>query len=927
MNQAFLPSAPQADIKRLISSFPDLTLEDNALPGDKVHDSKIPADVSLRRAEERYPVYSTVIPNHPGTLRAAFTQSVQEDFKRTLGQRDPRILAKLEQPFGKENLRQVFRSEAALRHVLLPLWKSGYMLGQTADWSSLAVAYYPAAVLGDLLDDYGDVEFNGARGYDLSWKTRTAVDQDRVAMTTAALLHFNGCVADLVRWIGGPHVAAHRDHPRILATLKEYGVPQGTIETLRRVFLDGIPAFCNADSTEDNFLAYYRYGNHSTVEEEPEKTFQALLKDYRKGYTLLFDPRAVLFMIHCHLTPQGVVDLNTPYKNPRPIFDSSFRPYPWCHAINDWTDKDNEPELTFSSAELDFMVWLYNLRISYPSEEIYIADDDISGAFRLMKYHPNCMAMHTSMQSGYCVVNTGGTFGDNTSPSNFDPIGLARRQLAQRMWVSDLSIVSRMREHLPQLRFAEPPSPDVVSTFRVADKDTVNTGVLTDDGERMPPPYNMHVDDNLYADVRDKLEHTIAVSVASLFEVLGDPTNPLVPTPLSAEKFEAFYNHRRKLVGRLFDSRALTVGMLPYKRDQLRDLLTSWVSRTSYELLDIASLLGILENHTRYARWARCWYFSLQNAARRALFQRHKIISRIYARSGKEEGFLRSLPKGLHHRLHNLIAQDKAQLLWHTRQKFTVDTAMRQAIGHLLSYLDETASPWEVPLGLIVPRDPHFSSRGDASHSGGGAYCDQLEFWFDIAWSPKTIHGVKYIKPGQPGFVHINFLEFIVVILQLAAVRVRLTTSTADQLLRFFPNGVPDIPVWYGETDNTVSKSWENRATARSPQAQGLVSVYAELLRTSNVHTQCEHLAGELNKVADDISRNDFSRPLPFRADQLYLKHPSLRHYSYFQPSPELLQLLTSRLYSAPSPVPSVLPKRLGHFVPADSITSTSVVL
>ena len=42
------------------------------------------------------------------------------------------------------------------------------------------------------------------------------------------------------------------------------------------------------------------------------------------------------------------------------------------------------------------MIWLYNLRISYPHAEIYIADDDISGAFRLCKYHPNMMSMHSS---------------------------------------------------------------------------------------------------------------------------------------------------------------------------------------------------------------------------------------------------------------------------------------------------------------------------------------------------------------------------------------------------------------------------------------------------------------------------------------------------------------------------------------------------
>ena len=107
-------------------------------------------------------------------------------------------------------------------------------------------------------------------------------------MTTAALLHFNGSIAHLVRWIGGPHVGAYHDHPRILSVLRKYEVPTDTINVLERVFLDGIPSYCNADSTEDNFHAHYRYGNNSTVEDEPEKTFNALLKDHRKGYSPLF---------------------------------------------------------------------------------------------------------------------------------------------------------------------------------------------------------------------------------------------------------------------------------------------------------------------------------------------------------------------------------------------------------------------------------------------------------------------------------------------------------------------------------------------------------------------------------------------------------------------------------------------------------------
>ena len=647
-----------------------------------------------------------------------------------------------------------------------------------------------------------------------------------------------------------------------------------------------------------------------------------MVKDNRKGFTLLFNQKAVLLMNHCHLTPQGLVDLDTPYKNPRPIFDSSFRPSPWCFAINDWTDKTNEPPLTFAGAELGFMVWLYNLRITYPTLEIYIADDDVSGAFRLMRYHPNCMAMHTFIQGAYGVVNTGGTFGDNTSPSNFDPIALARRQLAWHMWQHDKGVVARVLPHLPPLELATEPTPDEVASFRPADRDTINTGVLDARGNS---PYNMHVDDNLYADVPEFIIHTICASVGALFAILGMPTNPLVPSPLSLDKFEGRYDHRRKLVGRQFNSRTLSVGMLQYKRERLGDLLRQWSQPRSCDLLELAHLLGVLENHTKYARWARCWYCALQNHARRVLFTRYQILARRYSRKEMEIRFARQLPVTLLHRLDSLIARDRAQLLWSTRQRFSVDSTMLEAVRHLLAYVESTTSPWEVPLGMIIPREPHFWSRGDASLVGGGAYCPGLCFWFDVIWSPQVVRGVRRTKPGESGYVHINALEFVVIILQLAAITTRLATASAQQILTYFPHGRPDIPVWLGETDNTVAKSWENRATASTSQGQGLVSVYAELLRTSHLHTQCKHLAGALNIVADDISRNDFSLSSSDRCSQLFRKHPSLGSLDYFQPSPALLQLLTSQLFSKHSLGPCALPTVLGQFVPAGCTTFGSV--
>jgi hypothetical protein len=97
-----------------------------------------------------------------------------------------------------------------------------------------------------------------------------------------------------------------------------------------------------------------------------------------------------------------------------------------------------------------------------------------------------------------------------------------------------------------------------------------------------------------------------------------------------------------------------------------------------------------------------------------------------------------------------------------------------------------TNHPWEESIEFITPRNHHFVSIGDASKLGGGAHCDKLEYWFDILWSTKVRNGVTNLNASNPHFVHINSLEFIVVIIQLAAAIVHLQTLSPAQILRFF---------------------------------------------------------------------------------------------------------------------------------------------
>ena len=203
----------------------------------------------------------------------------------------------------------------------------------------------------------------------------------------------------------------------------------------------------------------------------------SLCSDICRGYVLIMDPWLTFFVPNLHRTPLGMVDLNKLHKNPRPIFDSSFRPAPWAMAINNFTSKHSEPEIVFPLAWIRYLTWLWNLRITYPWLELYLGDDDVSGAFRQVKYNPNLVAMHAFLVFGVLFMSTGQTFGDCTSPANWEPVARNRQQYAQFLWRQVLTLAKGMK-YLPRLLFAPPPSSAVVATFAQATPDLLDTGVV-----------------------------------------------------------------------------------------------------------------------------------------------------------------------------------------------------------------------------------------------------------------------------------------------------------------------------------------------------------------------------------------------------------------------------------------------------------------
>jgi hypothetical protein len=209
--------------------------------------------------------------------------------------------------------------------------------------------------------------------------------------------------------------------------------------------------------------------------------------------------------------------------------------------------------------------------------------------------------------------------------------------------------------------------------------------------------------------------------------------------------------------------------MLEHTRAQLLGLLDTWLALVDFDLLQCAELLGHLGSATTTCRWARVLFFGLQNLLCLHLVAQYHKTSAYYKRTGRAASISRTLPPSLAKRFESLVARDVATLLWRSKTRFSLTIPVHSELQYLHTYLSDLSNPWEVLIGCVVPRMPNIRSAGDASQLGGSAINHTLRFWFDCRWNACIQAGVKLNPRQHPNYVHMNCLEFLVLLLQIVA--------------------------------------------------------------------------------------------------------------------------------------------------------------
>ena len=245
------------------------------------------------------------------------------------------------------------------------------------------------------------------------------------------------------------------------------------------------------------------------------------------------------------------------------------------------------------------------------------------------------------------------------------------------------------------------------------------------------------------------------------------------------------------------------------------------------------------------------------------------------------------------------------------QHKAYIDKSMGDELKMMINILSHPKEfSLETPIAHIINRDPDFTTYGDACLEAGGGYSENL-FWWHTEWPNKikalTIKNLTITRRCKDSnkLVSINLLEFAVEIINYAAITV---------LFKEHPELCShSFPLLLNWTDNMTSKSWIRKAAKRTKKGKALQRILCSLMINNPVGLQAEHIAGDKNVLADNISRIYTSPHSKFCFKKLFQEYPQMKSWNRFHPSQELLSFLYSGLLMGQDQG-LCPPKHLGHF-------------
>ena len=155
-------------------------------------------------------------------------------------------------------------------------------------------------------------------------------------------------------------------------------------------------------------------------------TAKAMNKEEKNSHVLPFKSWVVYFSPYCRATPQGIREK---YGKFRVIFDSSTQSSPDEVVLNHVTPTDQEAPIDFGTAKWKLLTNIYNWRVSFPDEVIYLALADITACFRFPRISADVTGTFGFLAETLYFISSSHIFGSNTSASSWEAFRRAIQNL------------------------------------------------------------------------------------------------------------------------------------------------------------------------------------------------------------------------------------------------------------------------------------------------------------------------------------------------------------------------------------------------------------------------------------------------------------------------------------------------------------------
>jgi hypothetical protein len=801
----------------------------------------------------------------------------------------PSFSSLLRTPFGPPDPSKNFYKHPSFENIAFHVFQSGFLdfYGFASLCSSHPLLHHLAARMVAV----SKLDFRSLREHDPDWASCTEIPSGKEQYFLALFFHYDMNISACLRYLGAKYLGGHRDVDGACATMAHYGVSAENIAHYRRIMTAGCPNKFTGETTHYNFEIYRLHGNDPSIARNKKLVDKNMLKEYKNTSAFPLPGWLARFSPHIFLTPQFV--LIKMFKDPRQIFNAKFRPTPDAIPINMMTSTPEGSELAclYGSVPRRILQRVWNIRISYPADDIIIHANDVKSCFRQIKHHPDVVGAFCYTIFNRLWVQVGCAFGADFSPANWEGVRRCIEELATGLFQDD-TLRDKHRKYLDQLKWDESLDSSRPKRFVPAVADSQNRGVLDDAGHPEDTPHTLFVDDDIYAEVyiRIRIEQAIAASIEAMFITLGESDLAARQDPVSWDKLvEMVISHFNKVLGLVINTRTMDVGPPPEFLARTIQLIDAFhEGRKSFQLRDMSVLVGHLNHIATTSRWLTHLLSHLYTSLAHALadnkaYELHtnKSFREAVERAAKaefESDNHRTFNEGFIHRT-----------IHRSKKSYFLNSTAKAELGFIRAALHSSTISFRAPIAHLVDRDPTGIGRCDSSLDAGGGWSKECSFWWHLAWSDEIRSATLRFHHNHPDkeLISINVLEFASAIIQFAGMSL---------YYRKHQDPTNPFPVVLIYIDNVAAEIWCIKGCKSSLLGRALGRLLCAIMINNPVGLSTARISTEDNKVADAISRSHSKEDSHDFFASLASTYPQLHGCVRFQPSQELLSALTNVL-------------------------------